>query len=299
MLSSDPLVIALIGPTASGKTDLAIELAKYLKTNIHNVDSRQMYIGMDIGTAKPTKKQQNEIKHFLIDIEKPTKKINVKNFQKIATESINNQINNGRYPILAGGSGLYMNAVIKGFITPQVPPQEQLRKQFENLGQPECWFLLQSCDPEITKKINREDRVRTIRALEVFYSTYQPISSQQSQKPPPWNIIELGLDREDLKERIQNRTKRMFNNGIIEETENIMNKYGADLPLLNTIGYCESRLLINNKLRKEEAISQTTSKTIEFAKKQRKWFRNKNNPYWLNTTNPLKDAIIKIEAILR
>ena len=298
MISSKPLVIALFGPTASGKTELGIELAKYFQTNIHNIDSRQIYIGMDVGTAKPTKKQQNEIKHFLIDLQQPTLKMNVKDFQDIATKSIDLEINNGRRPILVGGSGLYMNSITKGFITPEVPPQENLRKQLEKLEQEECWCLLKSCDPDITKRIKKEDKIRTIRALEVFYSTNQPISSQRSSNPPPWNIVELGLDREDLNERINQRAKSMFSNGIIEETKILIKKHGLELPLLKTIGYHQATLLINNQMNIDEAISQTVSKTQNFAKRQRTWFRNKNNPHWLNTKNPLKDAIIKIEAAL-
>ena len=129
MFSSKPLVIVLIGPTASGKTELAIKIAKHLRINIHNIDSRQIYKGMNIGTAKPTQAQQREIKHYLIDIENPDKKINVKQFQEIAMKSINNEIKHKKIPFLVGGSGLYMNSITKGFITPQAPPQENLRKQ--------------------------------------------------------------------------------------------------------------------------------------------------------------------------
>jgi len=298
MDSSKPLVIVLIGPTASGKTELAIDIAKYFNINIHNIDSRQLYRFMDIGTAKPSKYQQKEIKHFLIDLEDPSSQLNARQFQEIATKSINQELHNEKIPFLVGGSGLYMNSIIKGFFAPDVPPQRALRSQFEQLGQEKCWEILRICDPVLTKKINYSDQVRTIRALEVFYVTGKPMSSQKYQNPPPWKILELGLDREDLKERILTRTKNMFEFGIIEETENIINQFGLNLPLLETIGYKEAKDVINENLGIKKAIELTTTKTIQFAKRQKTWFRNKNNPIWLNNKNLLKDAIINIEYAL-
>tara|TARA_Y100001933_G_scaffold87598_1_gene88722 strand:+ start:80 stop:979 length:900 start_codon:yes stop_codon:yes gene_type:complete len=296
MNSSKPLVIALVGPTASGKTDLAIEIAKYFNMRIHNIDSRQIYKEMDIGTAKPTKTQQKEIKHYLINLTNPDQAINVKKFQELATHSINYQISKGLNPFLVGGSGLYMNSIINGFITPEVPPQKLFRNKLSELGQQECWELLQICDHVTSQRINPEDKIRTIRALEVFYTTGKPICIQQSINPPPWKVLEIGLDCNNLNERILKRTKLMFKNGILEETENLINKYGLDLPLLKTIGYRESTNVINNNQRIDDAIEITAKKTINFAKRQRTWFRNKNNPYWLDNKNPLKDAIIKIES---
>ncbi len=298
MNSSKPLVIALIGPTASGKTDLAIEIAKHFNMRIHNVDSRQIYKEMDIGTAKPNRIQQKVIKHYLINLTNPDQTINVKGFQEIATKSINNEITKGEHPFLVGGSGLYMNSIIYGFITPEVPPQENFRNNLTKLGQKECWELLQACDPVTAQKINAEDKIRTIRALEVFYATGKPISIQQSINPPPWKVLEIGLDCNELNERILKRTKNMFKNGIIDETKNLINKYGIELPLLKTIGYQEAINVIKNNQKINDAIEITSKKTINFAKRQRTWFRNKNNPYWLDTKNPLKDAIIKIQSTI-
>jgi len=298
MSTYSPHIVVLIGPTASGKTELAIEIADYFKTHIHNIDSRQVYKSMDIGTAKPSKKQQKQIKHFLIDIEEPIHPINVKQFQEIAQKSIKGEIKQDNLPFLVGGSGLYMNSIIKGFFVPDVPPQNNLREQLEKLSQRECWELLKNCDPISAKKINFADQIRIIRALEVFYVTGKPLSSQKVQKLPKWEILELGLNRDNLKERISHRTKNMFLSGIVEETENLISRYGSDLPILETIGYREAKGVLNNNLPIDKAIELTTIKTNQFAKRQKTWFRNKNNPIWLNNKNPLKDAIIKIESFL-
>ena len=293
-----PHVIVLIGATASGKTELAIEIAEYFKTRIHNIDSRQIYKFMDIGTAKPSANQQKKIKHFLIDLEEPNNLINVKQLKEIAQKSITREIKQNKLPFLVGGSGLYMNSITKGFFVPDVPPQKHLRGQLEKLGQRECWELLKNCDPITTKNINFADQIRTIRALEVFYVTGKPLSTQKVQKPPNWKILELGLDRDNLKERILQRTKNMFLSGIIEETNHLISQYGFDLPILETIGYREAKDVLNNNSTIDKAIEITTKKTIQFAKRQKTWFRNKNNPLWLNNKNLLKDAIIKIESFL-
>ena len=298
MSSHRPNVIVLIGPTASGKTELAINIAEYFKTRIHNIDSRQIYKSMDIGTAKPSENQQKKIKHFLIDIEEPINHMNVKQFQKIAEKSIKRELKINNLPFLVGGSGLYMNSITKGFFVPDVPPQNKLRKQLEELGQKKCWQLLENCDPVSTKKINFADHIRTIRALEVFYVTGKPLSIQKIQNPPKWRILELGLDRDDLKERILQRTKNMFLAGILDETKQLISQYGSDLPILETIGYSEARDVLNGNLTIDKAIELTTTKTVKFAKRQKTWFRNKNNPIWLNNKNLLKDAIIKIESFL-
>ena len=298
MSSYPPHVIILIGPTASGKTELAIEIAEYFKTRIHNIDSRQIYKSMDIGTAKPSINQQRKIKHFLIDIEEPVHPINVRQFQEIAQRSLNSEIKQNYIPFLVGGSGLYMNSITKGFFVPDIPPQNNLRRQLEELGQTKCWEILKNCDPLSTEKINFADHIRTIRALEVFYVTGKPLSTLKVQNPPNWKILELGLDRDNLKERIVQRTKNMFLSGIIEETNHLISKYGFDLPILETIGYREARNVLNNSSTIDKAIELTATKTIQFAKRQKTWFRNKNNPLWLNNKNLLKDAIIKIESFL-
>ena len=298
MQPSKPLVIALMGPTASGKTELAIEIAKKLNSNIHNVDSRQIYVDMDIGTAKPTTSQQKLVQHFLIDLCLPSKPINLHDFQAIADQSIKIEFKNKQIVLLVGGSGLYLQALIGGYRPPSVPPQTFLRNQLKKLEKVERHNLLRCCDPISAEKIHPEDSTRTIRALEVFYATGKKFSNQQKLDPPPWKILELGLNPSNLNSRIKHRTKQMYKIGLIEETENLILKYGNKLQLLKTIGYGEARSIINGKINYEEALEITIQRTCQLAKRQKTWFRNKHNSKWLNYENPLSEALSYIYEVL-
>ncbi len=298
MQGKKPLMIALMGPTASGKTALAIDIAKALNLNIHNVDSRQIYIDMSIGTAKPTIEEQKKVHHFLIDLCLPSDPITLHDFQSIASNSIERDLKKQKIVFLVGGSGLYLQSLISGLRPPAVPPQEFLRNQLLKIKKRERYQLLNSCDPVAAATIHPEDSRRIIRALEVVYATGKSFSKQKNLAPPPWKILELGLNPQNLSARIQERTKRMFINGLIEETENLIIKYGNDLQLLKTIGYEEARSIINGEINYQEALEITTQRTSQFAKRQKTWFRNKHNPKWLNDENPLSDALSSIYEVL-
>ncbi len=298
MNNRKPLVIALLGPTASGKTNLAIEIAQKLNLDIHNIDSRQIYVDMDIGTAKPTKEQQKKVPHFLIDLCLPNQRISLHEFQNQATLSVKKSLKKSRVVLLVGGSGLYMKSITEGLSPPAVPAQVLLREELNKLKKIECHQLLEHCDPLAAEKIHPQDSVRTIRALEVFYSTGQPISLQQSIQRPPWDILEIGLNPENLRERISQRTKEIYEMGLLDETKQLICKYGWDLELLNTIGYEEAKSIIKGQLFHEEAITITTKRTCQFAKRQKTWFRNKHNPKWLNDEEPLQEALSLIEEAL-
>jgi len=292
------LVIAIMGPTASGKTELAIDIAKKINSNIHNVDSRQIYLDMDIGTAKPTKTQQKQVNHFLIDICVPSRPINLHDFQSIATTSMEKDLRTQGFTLLVGGSGLYLQALIGGLKPPSVPPQEFLRDQLKKIDKTERHKLLRCCDPSAAEKIHPEDSIRTIRALEVFYATGKMFSKQKNMKPAPWRVLELGLNPGNLIKRIQVRTKEMYKNGLIEETEFLIKKYGNDLQMLQTIGYGEARSIINGKVNYEEALEKTIQRTCQLAKRQKTWFRNKHNSKWLNDENALSEALSSIYEFL-
>ena len=298
-MPSQPLVIVLLGPTASGKTALSLEIAERLGVPIHNVDSRQLYRGMDIGTAKPTATQQARVTHHLLDLRPPDRPITLQEFQKEAEASIQEQLNRQGMALLVGGSGLYLKALTAGLKPPAVPPQPALRAQLSGLGQAICHPLLSAADPKAAQRIAPADAVRTQRALEVVYATGQPMSQQASVDPPPWRVLELGLDPSNLQQRIQQRTHQLYSDGLVDETEDLADRYGDDLPLLQTIGYGEALQLRKASISQEQAIAITSQRTKQFAKRQRTWFRRQHQPTWLTNQDLLTEAMTLIERQLR
>ena len=296
--AGQPLVIVLLGPTASGKTDLAIALAQALDLAVLNVDSRQLYRQMDVGTAKPTAAQRGQARHELLDLRDPDQPINLQEFRAIAEAQLNAELASKPLALLAGGSGLYLQALTQGLEPPAVPPQPQLRAQLAALGQPLCHQLLRQGDPAAAARIAPADAVRTQRALEVLYATGRPLSSQQGATPPPWRVLELGLNPTDLTGRIASRTKGLFAAGLVAETEALIERYGAGLPLLNTIGYAEAKQQLAGELSETEAIALCEQRTRQFAKRQRTWFRRRHEPIWLeerSTEGQLAQALQVVE----
>jgi tRNA dimethylallyltransferase len=296
--ADQPLVIVLLGPTASGKTALGIELAQALDLAVLSVDSRQLYSEMDIGTAKPTPAQRAAVRHELLDLRRPDQPINLQEFRAEAERAIAAEHARRGVALLVGGSGLYLKAITQGMTPPAVPPQPQLRAQLEALGQPLCHQLLAIADPVAGARIMANDAVRTQRALEVLYATGVPLSAQQGATPPPWRVLELGLNPPDLKSRIAQRSHQLFADGLVEETRGLVERYGADCPLLDTIGYGEARAVLRGELAEAEAIALTTRRTQQFAKRQRTWFRRQHQPLWLDGANPLQLALPAIQHVL-
>ena len=284
------VLIVVCGATASGKSALGIKLAQRLNTAIISADSRQVYREFDIGTAKPTKQEQELVKHHLIDICEPTQTLTLAEYQQQAQELIDN------YPIalLVGGTGLYLKSITRGLKIPRVSPQPELRSQLAGLGQTQLYSFLGQVDPIAATKIHPNDQVRTLRALEVFYVTGKPISSQQGENPPNYPILQIGLDcePENLEQRIRLRTKKMVELGLVPEVEYLCDKYGADLPLLNTLGYAEFKQYILGNISLDTAIADTVLHTRQFAKRQRTWFRGNPGITWFNTdSNSLIDDV--------
>jgi len=296
--ASEPLVIVLLGPTASGKTALAIELARVLDLAVLNVDSRQLYAGMDVGTAKPTAAQQALARHELLDLRTPDQPINLQEFRAVAEPAVAAEHSRRGMALLAGGSGLYLKALTQGMQPPAVPPQPTLRAQLDELGQPTCHQLLQAADPAAASRIAPADHVRTQRALEVLYATGRPLSAQQGSAPPPWRVVELGLDPADLRQRIAARTRQLYADGLVEETRRLIERYGRDLPLLDTIGYGEAKAVLAGDLGEAEAIRITEQRTRQFAKRQRTWFRRQHNPTWLKGASTEEQFAAALEVVL-
>jgi tRNA dimethylallyltransferase len=296
-----PKLIVICGATATGKSSLAIALAKRLNSAILSADSRQVYREFNIGTAKPAIAEQQTVPHYLIDICEPTETLTLASYQMQAQqliETIHRGIGNrepgtdasppthgSSMPLLVGGTGLYIRSVTRGLKIPRVSPQPELRSHLQTLGQRQCYAMLQQVDPDAAAKIHAHDQVRTLRSLEVFYVTGQPISAQQGEDPPAYPILHIGLecrDRAEIDNRITQRTNQMVANGFVAEVEYLSEKYGADLPLLNTLGYAEFGQFLTGEISQAEAIATTILHTRQFAKRQRTWFRADPEIEWFD-----------------
>lgn len=289
-----PPLIVICGATATGKSHLAIDLAQRFHGVILGADSRQIYKELDIGTAKPSPGDRQKVPHYLIDICEPTENFTVATYQQ-QTQKLIAELN---APIfLVGGTGLYIQAIVRGLKIPAVPPQMELRQQLTNLGQTFCYQLLTQVDPLAQGKIEPADGVRTLRALEVFYSTGQRISSLQGENPPAYPIIQIGLapEPDQLQRRIVQRTQAMIAAGLVEEVKTLVHKYGENLPLLNTLGYAEIKQYLQGKISLCQATEEIIVHTRQFAKRQRTWFRKDPNIHWFNgDQDNLLDSVEKL-----
>jgi tRNA dimethylallyltransferase len=286
-----PKLIVICGATATGKSSLAIALARRLNSVILGADSRQVYREFNIGTAKPSIAEQQTIPHYLIDFCHPTETLTLAEYQTQAQRLIAQLHENDSTcsPLLVGGTGLYLRSITRGLKIPKVPPQPELRSQLQRLGQSQCYAMLQQVDPQSAAKIHARDTVRTLRSLEVFYTTGQPISAQQGEQPPAYPILQIGLDCRDtarLHDRIQQRTKEMVAAGFANEVRDLCQKYGVELPLLQTLGYAEFKPYVAGTCSLEEAQALTVVHTRQFAKRQRTWFRSNSEIEWFDADAP-------------
>jgi tRNA dimethylallyltransferase len=290
-------LVVICGATATGKSGLALELAQRLDTGIISADSRQVYREFDIGTAKPTKTEQQLVPHYLIDICHPTETMTVADFQQRSQSlfgSLEKTTQNYSSPsfspptLLVGGTGLYIKSIVQGMKIPRVAPQPKLRMQLESLGQGQLYNMLRQVDFAAAQKIHPNDTVRTLRALEVFYVTGQPISELQGENPPSYPILQIGLDCDvvPLTNRIAVRTDKMIADGLVAEVEYLCQKYGADLPLLNTLGYQEIKQYLAGEISLDTAKELTVLHTRQFAKRQRTWFRANPKIEWFDVDSP-------------
>ncbi|MBD2131673.1 tRNA (adenosine(37)-N6)-dimethylallyltransferase MiaA [Sphaerospermopsis sp. FACHB-1094] len=278
-------LIVICGATATGKSGLALSLAERLGSVILSADSRQVYREFDIGTAKPTREEQKLIPHYLIDICEPTETMTVADYQEQTQQLIDNL---GVSPLLlVGGTGLYIRAIVQGMKIPRVSPQPELRSQLESLGQHQLYQMLKQVDPIAVQKIHANDLVRTLRALEVYYITGCPMSEQQGENPPNYPILQIYLDCEPeiLDVRIRQRTEQMIADGLVAEVKDLCQKYGVDLPLLNTLGYQEIKQYLAGEINLEEATDLIALHTRQFAKRQRTWFRQTQNLEYFNVAD--------------
>lgn len=282
-------LITICGATATGKSGVALALAGRLQSSILSADSRQVYREFDIGTAKPTAVDRALVPHHLIDICDPTETLTLAEYQQQAQKIIADiDVPVSPPLLLVGGTGLYIKSIVRGLKIPRVAPMPQLRSQLAELGQSQCYAILQQVDRSAAEKIHLNDSFRTLRALEVFYVTGRSISEQQGEIPPNYPILQIGLDCDIdiLGDRIKQRTEQMLERGWVSEVEFLSKKYGCELPLLNTLGYQEIKQYLAGEITLNQAKELTILHTRQFAKRQRTWFRAYPEIEWFDVSAP-------------
>ena len=273
-------LLAIIGPTAVGKSALAVKLAKRFGGEIVGADSRQVYRYMDIGTAKPSLAERSEVPHYLIDVVDPNEDYSLAVFLRQAMEAICSIHRRGKLPILAGGTGQYVWALLEGWQVPEVPPQNEVRRcleqQARSHGPGKLHRELMEKNPEVATRINPNNVRRVIRALEVLYSARHPDPGRPRKVPPPYETMTVGLtlERSELYRRIDERVDTMFQSGWIDEVRWLLGQgYSPELPSLSSVGYGEIVEHLNGRLPLSEAVQQTKYRTHRFVRRQYAWFR--------------------------
>ncbi len=248
--SPSPLVV-IVGPTAVGKTSLSLHLGEALDGEIISADSRSFYRGMDIGTAKPTREERERVHHHLIDIADPDETVGLAEYQDLAYAAIDQVLARDKLPLLVGGTGQYVKAVVEGWRIPRVMPHPHLREELEDKAERESPYALhawlEQLDPQAAEDIHPHNVRRVVRALEVCLVTGRPISRQQGKDPPPYHILQIGLtmDREKLYERADRRLEMMIEDGLVEEVRSLLQQgYIWELPSMSAVGYAEFRPLL-------------------------------------------------------
>jgi tRNA dimethylallyltransferase len=292
-----PLVV-VVGPPAVGKTALAIDLARRFDGEIVSADSRQVYRGMDIGTAKPTREEQSLVPHHLIDIVAPDEPYTLAQFQADAYAAIDGILAHGKLPLLVGGTGLYVRSVVEGLRIPRVPPNEELRAQLAAQDRLALYERLRELDPDAAARIDPRNVRRTIRALEVCLSTGERFSELGRASPAPYRIMQIGLtmSRADLYTRIDARVDHMMTDGLVAEVESLVKRgYNRNLPSMSGLGYREIGAYLRGEVSLDEAVANIKRSTRDFVRRQYTWFRLKDERIrWFEGT--LVDQVVELVA---
>jgi tRNA dimethylallyltransferase len=292
-------LLVILGPTAVGKTALSLRLAAELGGEIVSADSRLFYRGMDIGTAKPSFAEQSRVPHHLLDICEPDQPLTLGRYQSLAYASTPPHLARGRLPIMVGGTGQYIMAVVEGWGIPEVPPQPALREKLGQLGEKELSRWLRTLDGNAAANIDPRNVRRVIRALEVTLVTGRPISDQQRKSSPAYDICIIGLnrDRELLYRRIDQRVENMMVDGLLAEVVSLRNSgYGRSLPSMSGLGYRQIMAHLDGELSLEEAVEKTKFDTHRFARQQKTWFKQ-DDPriHWFDPgENGTEEAVQKL-----
>jgi tRNA dimethylallyltransferase len=301
-LQGSPLV-AILGPTAAGKTALSIQLAQKFHGEIVSADSRQVYRGMDIGTAKPTADEQSRVRHHLLDVVNPNEPFTLSEYQQLAYAAIADIHARGRVPFLVGGSGLYVRAVLEGLTIPRVAPDPVRRAELERADAGSLYARLQQLDPGAAAKIDLRNKRRVIRALEVFETTGEAFSAQQTRQAPGYRVLRIGLTlpREQLYRRINERVDQMITAGLVDEVRGLLARgSSADSPAMSGLGYRQIELYLRGSITSEEAVRLLKRDTRRFVHHQYGWFRlNDTRIHWFDSSvSNAKEIQAVLEAFL-
>jgi len=298
-----PLVV-IVGPTAVGKTEISLQLAARLGGEIVSADSRLFYRGMDIGTAKPSPAERARVPHHLIDIAEPDQVWSLAMFQRAARQAIAAIHARARLPMLVGGTGQYVRAVIEGWQVPEVRPNPQLRNALETWAQEitpvGLYQRLAAIDPEAAENIDPRNLRRTVRALEVIFTTGQRFSAQRIKGDAPYQTLRLGLTRPrpELFARVDARIEAMLAAGWVAEVERLLEKgYQPELPTMSAIGYAEIIAYLQGEMTLDEAVAQIRRRTRVFVRRQANWFKRDDPRILWFEMGP--DTITAMEAAIR
>ena len=296
-----PKIVVIVGPTASGKTSLSIELAKKIGGEIISADSMQIYKEMNIGTAKITKEEMEGIKHYLLDFISPDKRYTVSDFKKDSSKAITEILNNNKIPIVVGGTGLYVNSLIYEINYSDMDFDEEYRtKMMECADTPEgleeLWNKANEIDPIAMKKISSNDKKRIVRVLEIYNTTGKTkteLEKQSRNKDTKYDYLVYGInmDRAKLYERINLRVDKMIEAGLIDEVKNILNKYDEFPTAMQGLGYKEVVQYLDGNYSKEEMIEKIKQETRRYAKRQMTWFKKNENIIWLDGEADINENI--------
>lgn len=293
-------VIIIVGPTAVGKTNLSIKLAKKLKSEIISGDSMQVYKGMDIGTGKVTEEEMDQIPHHMLDILTPDRPFSVADYQKYVQNKISELNQRSIIPLIVGGSGLYIQAVLYDYIFSEQKRDEtrtnQLEARMETEGNLALYEELQKVDPEQAEKIHPNNKRRVIRALEVYQATEKTLSERRSEQSKTskydYYIIGLKMDREALYEKINKRVDSMIKNGLIEEVQHLYAQGYEHTQAMKAIGYKELIPYIKGEADLASAVELLKRNSRRYAKRQYTWFKNQMNIHWYDITETKYDKIV-------
>jgi len=275
-------VIAIVGPTASGKTAYSIELAKQIGGEIISADSRLVYMGFNIGAAKPTFEEMDGIPHYMIGIVEPEIMYSAGLYKKEAQKLILDIHNKGKIPIVVGGTGLYVDTLLKGYNLPDAKPDYELRKKLEQNSTDDLYSMLLKKDKSIEKFIDSKDRKKIIRALEIIEQTGDTLSNTRSFEQSQFDVEWIGrnLERDALYKRINDRVDLMVEQGLIDETKDLLKKHGRIYNLVNTIGYREIIKYLDGEMTLKDCLELLKKNTRNYAKRQLTWFRRNDKIKW-------------------